>query len=118
MPKLLASSETVGNRATIELDSKEVCIVTVVESGVVVRAYRAHGFLARLVGPFIGPVLYREKDIYAAAKTAAVLAARFPEQNEVLAYRNPVLRALANAVWHCSNAAEVMLALNDARAST
>jgi hypothetical protein len=119
MPRLLSSSKNVRSRATIELNSKEVCIVSVAEAGVVVvRAYRANGFLARLVGSFIGPVLYREKNVYAATKTAAVLAARFPEQSAALPFRNPVLRAFANTVWHCSNAAEVMLALNDARAST
>lgn len=118
MPRLLSSSEKVRSRAAIELASKEVCIVSVAEAGVVVRAYRANGFVARLVGSRIGPVLYREKNVYAATKTAAVLTARFPEQSGALAFRNPVLRALANTVWHCSNAAEVMLALNDARAST
>jgi hypothetical protein len=102
----------------IELDSKEFCIVSIAEVGVVVRAYRAGGYFTQLVGSFVGPVLYREKDFYAAAKTAAVLATRFPEQDASLAFRNPVLRAFANAVWHCSNAPEVMLALNDARAST
>jgi hypothetical protein len=115
MSKLIYINETSGCRATIELDSKEICMVSVAQAGVVVRAYRAKEFIRSLVGSYFGPVLFNEENVDAAAKTAAVLDTRFPGQNADLAFRTPILLAFANAIWHCSNAPEVMLILNDAR---
>jgi hypothetical protein len=44
-----------------------------------------------------------------AAKTAASLDTMFPEKTPALKFRNPVLSAFANAVWHCSSTAEVSI---------
>jgi hypothetical protein len=49
MPKLLASSETVGSRATIELDSKKVCIAGRINPCVKV-ALGGHWFRSKVFG--------------------------------------------------------------------
>jgi hypothetical protein len=48
VPKLLYWSEKVGCGATIELDSGEVCLVSVAQAGVLVKA-RKKGRFARLL---------------------------------------------------------------------
>ena len=49
MPKLLVSSETVGARATVELDSKEVCIAGRINPCVKV-ALGGHSFRSKAFG--------------------------------------------------------------------
>ena len=71
MPKLSYSSETVGCGATIELDSTEICIVSIARSGVLVQSHKKGIFL----GGLRGAKLYSETDIYKATKTALALAA-------------------------------------------
>ena len=111
MPKLSYSSETVGCGATIELDSTEICIVSIARSGVLVQSHKKGIFL----GGLRGAKLYSETDIYKATKTALALAAMYPEPS--LAFKNPVLSAFANAIWHCSSAAQVCIVLNEAMAN-
>jgi hypothetical protein len=113
MPKLIRSSETVGCGATIELESEDICMISIAQSGVLVRSYRK-GLFGALFGSFFGPVLYNEKNVYKAAQTAMALRSLFPNQNPTLIFLNSILSAFANAVWHCSSAAEVSIVLNEA----
>jgi hypothetical protein len=118
MPTLLYSSERIGCGATIELANKDICIVSVAQTGVRVRSYRETGFLMRFFGPLFGPILYEEKNVYTVAKTAMALSERFPQRPSSLNFRNPVLSAFAGAVWHCSSAAETAILLNETTAPT
>jgi hypothetical protein len=113
VPKLNYYSEKIGCGATIQLDSGEGCIISVAQTGVMVRSYRK-GLLGAAFGSFIGPKLYKEEVLYKAAATAMALDSLFPEYLVPVALRNPVLAAFANAVWQCSSAAEVSVLLNTA----
>jgi hypothetical protein len=110
MPKLIYSSETLGCGATIELDSREICLVSVAQTGVLVRTYRK----GRLFASFFGSILFNEKNVYKAAQTGLALTVIYPEQNPLLAFKSPMLAAYANAIWHCESAAKVAVALNEA----
>jgi hypothetical protein len=115
MPRLLRSSETAGCGATIELDNKEVVFVSIAQTGVLVRLWNMRGGLVRsLMSNWFGPNLYNEKNVYKNARTAQALSIMFPEQIPSLSFKNPVLTAFANAIWHCSSAAEVSVVLNEA----
>ena len=76
-----------------------------------VKGYR--GRFGRFWISFFGATLYREKNVYKAAKTAAALDSLFPRRAVPVDFRNPVLAAFTNAVWHCSSAAEVAVKLNE-----
>jgi hypothetical protein len=115
MPTLKYSSETVGCGATIELESGDICLISVAQAGVLVRSYQK-GLFGALFGSFFGPTLYNEKNVYLATKTAMALAKLFPEQNSSLTFKSPVLSAFANAVWNCSSAGQVAIVLNEAMA--
>lgn len=104
MPEILHFSETVGCGLTVRLDSGEPCLLSVAQSGVLVKKSR-FGLL--------GAILYNEKNTYLAAKTAMALAAIYP-QRLPLEIVNPVLSAFGNAIWQCSTAAEVARTLNEA----
>lgn len=113
MPKLIYSNETAGRGATIELESGEICLISVAQSGVLVRTFRK-GLFGAVFGSFFGPILYKEQVVHKAAKTAMALSHLYPKQEPSLNFRNPVLGAFANAVWHCSSAAEASTVLNEA----
>ena len=115
MPTLLRSSETAGCGATIELDNKEVVFVSIAQTGVLVRLWNMRGGLIKsLMSNWFGQNLYNEKNVYKNAKTSKALSIMFPEQTPSLYFKNPVLTAFANAIWHCSSAAEVSIVLNEA----
>lgn len=117
MPKLLRASETSGCGATIELDNKEILFVSVAQAGVLVRRIDVkRGVIKALLSNFFGPNLYDEKSVYKNALTARELSGAFPELPN-LSFKNPVLTAFANAIWHCASAAEVTVVLNEAQAS-
>ena len=78
MPRLVFSSEKAGCGATIELDNGDTCLISVAQSGVLVRSYQK-GFLSGILGSFFGPILYNEKNVYRAAKTAAALDSKTPQ---------------------------------------
>jgi hypothetical protein len=119
MPTLLRSSETAGCGATIQLDSAEVVFVSIAQTGVLVRLIDLRGGIIRnLMSNWLGPTLYNEKVVFKNARTAEALSIRFPEVTPSLCFNNPVLTAFANAIWHCSSAAEVSIVLNDALART
>src|SRR5262245_9596898 len=115
MPKPLRSSETAGCGATIELDNGEVVYVSIAQVGVLVRLWNMKGGLFKsLMSNFLGPKLYNESSVYKNAQTARALSIMFPDQAPSLRFKNPVLAAFANAIWHCSSAAEVSIILNEA----
>jgi hypothetical protein len=119
MPKLLRSSETAGCGATIELDNGEVVYVSIAQTGVSVRRWDMNGGLIKsLLSNFFGPKLYNEGSVYKNAQTARALSLIYPEQATPLCFKNPVLAAFANAIWHCSSAAEVCAVFNEATAKT
>jgi hypothetical protein len=117
MPKLLRSSETAGRGATIELDSGEVVYVSIAQIGVLVRHWdMSGGFFKSLMSNFFGAKLYNESNVYKNAQTAQALSLLYPNLASELQFKNPVLAAFANAIWHCGSAAEVCTVLNEAAA--
>lgn len=110
MPKLVFSNEKFGCGATIKLDNGDTCMISVAQSGVLVRSYGS-GFLDQILGSFLGSELYREKNVYRAAIVARRLRYSTPYVPE-LQFQNPVLMGFAQAVWHCSSAAEVAIEVN------
>ncbi len=117
MPKLLRSSETVGCGATIELDNGEVVYVSIAQTVVLARRWDMNGGLIKsLLRNFFGPKLYHESSVYKNAQTARALSLIYPEQAPPLSFKNPVLAAFSNAIWHCSSASEVCTVLNEAEA--
>jgi hypothetical protein len=76
MPKLVFSSEKAGCGATTR--HGETCLISVAQSGVLFRSYRK-GLLGGLLGSFFGPILYNEKNVYRAAKTAEALHSKTPQ---------------------------------------
>lgn len=107
MTKLLYHSERFGCGATFELDDKNKCVISVARSGVLVKAYAGRF-------SFFGSILYNEKNVYLAGKTAAALCILFLEKHTSVTFKNPVLAAFANAVCQCPTAAEVATMLNEA----
>jgi len=117
MPTLLRSSETVGCGATIKLDSKEVVVISIAQTGVLVRSIVVgKGLIRFFLSSFFGPKLYDENNVYKNARAAQSLSIIFPQQAN-LSFKNPVLTAFANAVWHCSTAAEVSILLSETLAN-
>jgi len=112
MPRLLYSSEIVGCGATLKLDSQETCMVSIAQSGVLVKS--SNGRFGWFLISFFGSVLYNEKNVYKAAATAAALDTLFPERHIPVRFRNPALNSFSNAIWQCSTAAEVAVTLNNA----
>ena len=117
MPRLLRSSETMGCGATIELDTGEVISVSIARSVMVTLAWRKQdGLLKRLFSGY-GQKLYFEENPYKNAQTTEALLEIFPDRAPELSiknFKNPVLEVFANAVWHCSSAANVCAVLNGA----
>jgi hypothetical protein len=105
MTRILHFSETVACGATFMLDSGEPCVLSVAQTGVRVRQSRRG---------FMGPILYDERDVYRAVQTGMTLDSLFPERKIPIPIANPLLRAFANAIWHCASAAEVARTLNEA----
>src|ERR1051326_3521407 len=113
LPKILYSSETVGCGAALELDSKEICLISVTRrAGVRVRG--SDGRSGRLWVRFFGTILYEERNAYKVAQAVAALNSLFFDQVLPVRFRNPALAAFTNAVWHCSSTAEVIWKLDEA----
>jgi hypothetical protein len=98
------SNRRPGRGATIRLDSGELCIVSLARTGVWVKARSG----------LFGPVLYKEKDLYKAARTGIALMALFPDSLLPPGFTDPVLIAFANAIMHCSTCGEVSVLCNEA----
>lgn len=119
MPKLLHWSETVGCGITVKLDNGDEVIVSIAQSGVMVRlqARKGDGFLKRMAGGLAGTKLYNEAIPYKNAKACTALFEMYPNvapELRALGLKNAALETFANAVWHCRNAAEVSILLNGA----
>lgn len=117
MPKLLHSSEKVGCGAEVRLDSGELCLVSVAQSGVIVRSYRGDSLSRMVFGRLFGSILFKESNVYEAAKVAMILAAQCTDSTGLLEFRNPVLGAFVNAIWNCSSATQVCVVLNEAKSN-
>jgi hypothetical protein len=112
MPELIHMADAdgegvagMGVGATIQLDSRETCVVSLARISVRVSQGRFMIF---------GRSLYRERDMEKAARTAITLAIMYPNYALPRATRNLGLRAFANAIWHCADTDEVESVLNGA----
>jgi hypothetical protein len=106
MTKILYFAEGRGGRgATVKLPSGEPCLLSIAQSSVLVKKSR-FGIL--------GPVLYREPDIYKSASTAMALTYLLRDDRTPGGISDPVLKAYFNALLHSSSAAELCLLLNEA----
>lgn len=109
MPTLLyfadPSNRRPGRGATIRLDSGEPCLLSIAQSGVMVKKSRYGWF---------GVTLYNERNVYQASETAMALGFLFPDNLLPDGFSEPVLMAFANAIWHCANCTEVATTLNEA----
>lgn len=109
MPTLIyfadPSNGRLGRGATIRLGSGEPCSVSIARTGVRVKKSRLGWF---------GPLLYNETNLYKVAQTAEALDRQFPANLLPPGLTDPVLRAFANAIFHCSSSAEVAVILNRA----
>jgi hypothetical protein len=110
--KLLYWSETIGCGATIKLRTGEICMVSIAQSGVLVKASR--GRFARYMVGLFGAILFNERNVYKGAQVGIALMRLFPKQEIPITFRNPVLNAFANAIWQCSSAANVAMILSNA----
>jgi hypothetical protein len=99
------SAKKIGCGIAIRLNSREPCLISVAQAGVRVRKSRSG---------FFGAILYNEKNVYLAAKTGLALDRQFPVNLVPVQIKNPVLRAFANAAWHCPTAVTVARVLNEA----
>jgi hypothetical protein len=89
--------------------------VSIAQIGVLARKMdTSNGFFREIMSNFFGAKLYTESSVYKNAQTCA-LSELFPDQSPDLPrFKNPVLAVFANAIWHCSSAAEVCAVLNEA----
>jgi len=117
MPRLVYSNEKYGQGVTIELDSKETVVCSIAQMGVLVFLYNNKSLLGSILSNFWGARLYNQRDVYKNAQAAQALSLLYPDVVEPLRnFKNPVLTVFANAIWHCSSAAEVCTVLNEAAA--
>ncbi len=113
MPKLLYSSEKWGCGVTIQLDNKDVIIVSIDQGELLVRNKDHHeGFLKAITNNWNGPAIYRSKDQYKTAKIAETFDIAFLENIPGVVLHNPVLSSFAKAICQCSSADEVELLLH------
>ena len=94
-----------GCGATVLLKSGEPCLLSIAQSGILVKKSR-HGFF--------GAELYNEKNVYINARRTGALAYLFPDKRFPDGVSSPNLRAFFNAILHCRNANEVCTVLNRA----
>ena len=80
MPKLRHWSEAVGCGVTIKLDNGDEVIVSIAQSGVMVRlqARKGDGFLKRVAGGLVGTKLYNEAIPYKNVKACTALLEMYP----------------------------------------
>jgi hypothetical protein len=100
-----ADSPARGCGATVRLASGEPCMMSIAQSGILVKKSRYGLF---------GVVLYSEKNAYVNAQRIGALAYLFPERRFPDGISHPALRAFLNAILHCGSAAEVCITLNEA----
>jgi hypothetical protein len=100
-----SDSNATGCGATVMLASGEPCLLSIAQSGILVRKSR-HGIF--------GATLYDEKIVYINARRTGALAYLFPERLFPNGITNLNLRAFFNAILHCRSAVEVSVTLNEA----
>jgi hypothetical protein len=100
-----ADSPKRGCGATALLASGEPCILSIAQSGIVVKKSRHF---------FFGSVLYNEKNVYLNARRTGALAYLFPDKQFPESISSPSLRAFFNAILHSRSAVEVCTTLNEA----
>ena len=113
MPELFDVDEKHGCNSTIKLDNGEHCLVSVAQSGVIVRSHRTDSFLKAAFGSFFGPILFEEKSPYEAAKLAMLLDIEYADITCLPEFKNPVLCAFVKAIWSCASAEQVCVVLNE-----
>jgi hypothetical protein len=94
-----------GCGATVMLESGEPCILSIAQSGVLVKKSRLG---------LLGATLYNEKNVYINAQRTGALAYLFPIKRFPDGMPSLNLRAFFNAILHCHSATEVCVTLNDA----
>jgi hypothetical protein len=100
-----ADSKRRGCGATVRLESGEPCLLSIAQSGVLVKKSRYGIF---------GAILYNEKTVYTNSLCGIALAYLFPEKLFPDGVVNPNLRSFLNAILHCHSASEVCSTLNEA----
>ena len=94
-----------GCGATVLLELGEPCLLSIAQSGILVKKSR-YGFF--------GAELYNEKNVYINARRTGALAYLFPDKQFPDSVSSPNLRAFFNAILHCRSAVEVCTTLNEA----
>jgi hypothetical protein len=84
-----------GCGATVRFETGEPCLVSIAQSGIIVKKSRYGLF---------GPMLYAEKVFYKNFRCAAALAYLFQDKRFPEGVSNPALRAFFNAILHCGSA--------------
>ncbi len=94
-----------GRWATLRMNNNDPCWISIAQTGVLVKKSK--------IGMF-GAILYEEKNIYEAGRTAEALHNLYPTDLTPPEIWNPVLKAFTNAVLHCSDLGQVTRVLNEA----
>lgn len=105
MTQILYFSETEGRGATLRLASGEPCLISIAQSGVLVKKSRFG---------FFGTILYNETNPIKAVTTAEALEFLFPDKIIPDVFTDRVLISFVNAIWRCSTTSEVKVTLNEA----
>ena len=99
-----------GRWANLLMNNNDPCWIGIVQTGVLVKKSAIGMFGAILYGA----ILYEEKNIYEAGRTAEALHNLYPIDLTPPEMWNPVLKAFTNAVLHCSDLGQVTRVLNEA----
>jgi hypothetical protein len=97
-----ADSPNRGCGAPVLLESGEPCLLSIAQSGILVKKSR-HGIF--------GAELYNEKNVYLNARRTGALASLFPNKRFPDSVFHLNLRAFFNAILHCRSANEVWHAI-------
>src|ERR1035437_2364519 len=100
-----ADSARRGCGATVRFETGEPCMISIAQSGIIVKKSRHF---------FWGAILYNEKNVYKNAQCALALAYLFPERRFPDGVSDNVLRAFFNAILHSASTSEVCVTLNEA----
>ena len=115
MPTLLQWSETTGCGATIKLDNGDVVHVSVTRYGLSVRQWDVSTLWRTLFTSWFGPKLYGERNRHRNSHVAEELNLIFPYRAPQLPqFKNPLLAAFANGIWHSQSAADCATILRQA----
>jgi len=90
--------------SSLRMDNGDPCFISVAQTGVRVKKSKSGMF---------GPILFDNKNVYESANYAKALCYLYPENMLPTGFTNNVLMAFTNSVFHCSQIAEVTIALNE-----